>query len=159
MKQNLGGLRRTFSRGALGFTLVEILVTLLLMAAVMAFTMPSLARVWQELRMDLTIHQIHRDLRWAQEQAFRMHRDVTVLFYQDRQPYRYMVRMVGMGGKNLRYRTLPGNLDRIEAQSVQIFPDKRFRKNNHILLQKGAYQRYVYYYTTGRSRVVKKALE
>ncbi|MGM9526243.1 MAG: prepilin-type N-terminal cleavage/methylation domain-containing protein [Peptococcaceae bacterium] len=143
-------------RSEKGFTLAEMLVVLVLLTILCTAVAPSLYRNWQQATMDFAIQQLHRDLRWAQWEAGSKQKKMTVTFYRDRQPYRYVIRYAGQP-LNLRYRTLPGSLDKLEAQTIIIETDKRFQKNGHVLLQKGDCKRYVYYYQTGRSRVTKKA--
>ncbi len=143
-------------RSEKGFTLAEMLVVLVLLTILCTAVAPSLYRNWQQATMDFAIQQLHRDLRWAQWEAGSKQKKMTVTFYRDRQPYRYVIRYAEQP-LNLRYRTLPDSLDKFEAQTIIIETDKRFQKNGHVLLQKGDCKRYVYYYQTGRSRVTKKA--
>ena len=137
-----------------GFTLSELLVVLLLLALLWTMALPSLQHRWQAVLLDGAAQQIHRDLRWAQQIAVREQKTVAISFFQDRQPYRYVVRISGQL-PYLRDRTLPNRLTKLEAQTILIRADKSFQKNGHILLQKGEEQRYVYYYQTGRSRVAR----
>lgn len=140
-----------------GFTLPEVLVTLLLLALLCACTVPSLLQSWQQVTLDVATQQLHRDLRWAQRLALQEQRKVTVTFFQSKQPYYYVVRCAGQS-KNLRRRVLPDKLENIEAQTIIIQTDRTFQKNGHIMLQKGENQRYVYFYQTGRTRLTKKAI-
>lgn len=140
-----------------GFTLPEVLVTLLLLALLCACTVPSLLQSWQQVTLDVATQQLHRDLRWAQRLALQEQRKVTVTFFQSKQPYYYVVRCAGQS-KNLRHRVLPDKLKKIEAQTIIIQTDRTFQKNGHIMLQKGENQRYVYFYQTGRTRLTKKAI-
>lgn len=137
-----------------GFTLPEIITVLLLITLLFSFAVPSLMDSWQQVRLDCTIQQLHRDLRWAQREAVKEQRKIAVTFYRDRQPYRYSIRYTGTV-TNLRYRTLPIKLDQMTAQTLTVNPDKTFQKNGHILFRKGVHERYVYYYQTGRTRVTK----
>lgn len=137
-----------------GFTLPEVVVTLLLLALLFAFVMPSLQQCWQQVVLDVAIQQLHRDLRWAQQMAVREQKRVTVLFFLNEKPY-YVVRYAGV--ENLRRRELPDKLQKIEAEAIIIAPDRTLSKNGHILLQKGESKRYVYYYRTGRTRISKGA--
>ena len=137
-----------------GFTLPELLVVLLLLALLYLMALPTLQHSWQAVALDGAAQQIHRDLRWAQQIAVREQKTVAISFFQDRQPYRYVVRISGQL-PYLRRRTLPNGLTKLEAQTILIRADKSFQKNGHILLQKGEEQRYVYYYQTGRSRVAR----
>lgn len=139
-----------------GFTLPELIVVLLLLALLWTMAMPSLQHSWQAVMLDGAAQQIHRDLRWAQQIAAREQKTVAITFFQDKQPYRYVVRIPGQF-PYLRDRTLPTRLTKIEAQTILIRADKSFQKNGHILLEKGEEQRYVYYYQTGRSRVARRA--
>ncbi len=138
-----------------GFTLPEVVVTLLLLALLFALAVPSLQQCWQQVVMDVAIQQLHRDLRWAQQMAVREQKRVTVLFFRNEKPY-YVVRYAGV--ENLRRRELPDKLQKIEAETIVIAADRTLGKNGHILLQKGEIKRYVYYYRTGRTRVSKQAI-
>ncbi len=138
-----------------GFTLPEVVVTLLLLALLFALAVPSLQQCWQQVVMDVAIQQLHRDLRWAQQMAVREQKRVTVLFFLNEKPY-YVVRYAGV--ENLRRRELPDKLQKIEAETIVIAADRTLGKNGHILLQKGEIKRYVYYYRTGRTRVSKQAI-
>jgi len=138
-----------------GFTLPEIVVTLLLLALLFALAVPSLQQCWQQVVLDVAIQQLHRDLRWAQQMAVREQKRVTVLFFLNEKPY-YVVRYAGV--ENLRRRELPDKLQKIEAETIVIAADRTLGKNGHILLQKGEIKRYVYYYRTGRTRVSKQAI-
>lgn len=138
-----------------GFTLPEIVVTLLLLALLFALAVPSLQQCWQQVVLDVAIQQLHRDLRWAQQMAVREQKRVTVLFFLNEKPY-YVVRYAGV--ENLRRRELPDRLQKIEAETIVIAADRTLGKNGHILLQKGEIKRYVYYYRTGRTRVSKQAI-
>ena len=138
-----------------GFTLPEIVVTLLLLALLFALAVPSLQQCWQQVVLDVAIQQLHRDLRWAQQMAVREQKRVTVLFFLNEKPY-YVVRYAGV--ENLRRRELPDRLQKIEAETIVIATDRTLGKNGHILLQKGEIKRYVYYYRTGRTRVSKQAI-
>ena len=140
-----------------GFTLPEVLVTLLLLALLCAFTVPSLLQSWQQVTLDFAIQQLHRDLRWAQRIAWQEQKKVTVTFFRSKQPYYYVVRYAGQP-QNLRRRVLPNKLKKIETQTIVIQTDRTFQKSGHILLQKGEEQRYVYFYQTGRTRLTKKAI-
>lgn len=139
-----------------GFTLPEVVVTLLLAALLCAIAAPSLQQSWQQVVLDVAIQQVHRDLRWAQQMAVREQKKVTIFFFvNEKQPY-YVVRYSGV--ENLRRRELPAGLQKIEAESIVIAADRTLVKNGHVLLQKGEMKRYVYYYRTGRSRVSKHAI-
>jgi len=137
-----------------GFTLPELLVVLLLLAVLFTMIAPSLGRSWQRVMMDVTIQQLHRDIRWAQRQAAREQCMASITFFRDKQPYRYVVR-VSNKPNYLRRRELPDRLSKMEGQTILIQADKRFLRNGHVLLQKGEEKRYVYYYQTGRSRVTR----
>lgn len=137
-----------------GFTLPELLVVLVLMSVLFMMVVPSFSQSWQQLSLDYSIQQLHRDLRWAQRIAAREQKQVSITFFQDQQPYRYVVRLSGQSSF-LRKRILQNQLQRIETQTILIKTDKSFQKNGHILFQKGEEQRYVYYYQTGRTRLTK----
>lgn len=140
-----------------GFTLPELLVVLVLMSILFMMVVPSFAQSWQQLSLDYSIQQLHRDLRWAQRIAAREQKQVSITFFQDQQPYRYVIRLSGQSNY-LRKRILQNQLQCIEAQTILIKTDKSFQKNGHILFQKGEEQRYVYYYQTGRTRLTKTAI-
>ncbi|MBR5319546.1 MAG: prepilin-type N-terminal cleavage/methylation domain-containing protein [Peptococcaceae bacterium] len=137
-----------------GFTLPEMLVVLLLIGLLSGLAVPLMMDSWQQVRLDYAIQQLHRDLRWAQREAVKEQCRVTVTFYRDRQPYRYVIRYAG-NPVNQRYRELPAGLDQLTSQTLTIEPDKEFQKNGHIMLRKGEHERYVYYYQTGRTRITK----
>lgn len=137
-----------------GFTLPEVLVVLALTAVLFTMVVPYFTQSWQQISLDFAIQQMHRDLRWAQRMAAREQQQVSITFFQDKSPYRYVVRFSGQT-VYLRKRTLPKQLERMEAKTILIKADKSFQKNGHILFQKGEEQRYVYYYQTGRTRITK----
>lgn len=139
-----------------GFTLPELVVVLAVLAILLSFAAPSLLQSWRCVVLDGAIQQVHRDLRWAQQIAVQEQKTVSLTFFQDQQPYRYVVRISG-NPTYLRRRILPDRLTRMEAQTILVRADKSFQKNGHILLQKGEEQRYVYYYQTGRSRITRQA--
>lgn len=138
-----------------GFTLMEMLVVLLLLSLLGGMMVPSLWDSWQQVKLDCAVQQLHRDLRWAQREAAREQHKVVVTFFRDREPYRYIVRFAG-NPVNLRRRELPRGLDQLTTTTLTIDSEKRFQKNGHILLQKGAHKRYVYYYQTGRTRITRQ---
>lgn len=78
-----------------GFTCVELLVVLLILSLLFCILLPSFGQSWQQISMDAAILQLHRDLRWAQQLAAREQKTVSVTFFQDKQPYRYVVRVSG----------------------------------------------------------------
>ena len=139
-----------------GFTIIEILTTVTLMALLLTLIMPSLKQSYQQLQMDAAIQTLHKDIRWAQRLADQEQKRVMIQFHRDAQPYRYVVTVSGnkVSSKEVK---LPDNLAKIEAKTIIISPDKTFQNNGHVLIQKGAIRRYVYYYQTGRSRVTAKA--
>lgn len=140
-----------------GFTLPEILVSLVLLALLCTCAVPSLLQSWEQAVMDVTIQQLHRDMRWAQRNAVKNQRDITITFFSNGSTEYYVLRY---GGKSevLRKRILPNGVEIKERQVISILKDRTIRRNGHILLQKGDSKRYVYYYRTGRTRITKKAL-
>lgn len=135
-----------------GFTLPELMVVLIVMGLLLSMVMPSLTQSYLQLEMDAAITQLHKDIRWAQRLADREQTRVSIMFYRDSQPYRYVIRLSG-DATILRKRTLPDGLSTLTAATIFIEPDKTFQKNGHVMLEKGDSKRYVYYYQTGRSRV------
>ena len=133
-----------------GFTLPELLVVMIVICFLISMCIPSLQTGWRKVTMDTTVQQLHRDIRWAQRMAESEQKTVTITFFKDKQPYRYIVRMTGTG--ELRRRELP-RLDSMTSQTIQLNADHTIQKNGHILLQRGKERRYVYYYQTGRTRI------
>lgn len=133
-----------------GFTLPEFLVVLIIIGFLLSMCVPSLQTSWRKVTMDTAIQQLHRDIRWAQRIAESEQKPVTITFFKDKQPYRYIVRMTGAG--ELRRRELP-RMDSMTSQTIQLNADHTIQKNGHILLQRGKERRYVYYYQTGRTRI------
>lgn len=138
-----------------GFTLLEMITVMLLLSCLLVCVMPTIQQSFYQVQMDTAIVQLHRDIRWAQKLADQKQCRFSVTFFQDKQPYRYIIQNVS---DRVRWKTveLPDHLTNIEAKTIFIEPDRTFQKNGHILIQKGEIQRYVYYYQTGRSRVTKK---
>ncbi len=137
-----------------GFTLPEMIVVLLLITLLFSFAVPSLIDSWHQAQLDFAIQQLHRDIRWAQREAVRTQHRMVLIFYNDVEPYRYVVRYDG-NPKNLRRRELPIGLSMPKMKRIFINVDKSFDKNTHILLQRGEHNRYVYLYQTGRTRITK----
>lgn len=135
-----------------GFTLVEMIVAIVIMLLLTIFAMPSIQQSYQQFQLDAAIIQLHKDIRWAQRIAEQEQEKVSIMFFQDKQPYRYVIQKVN-NNAYLKTVELPNNLTHIKAVKIFINPDKTFMKNGHVLIQKGEIQRYVYYYQTGRSRV------
>lgn len=135
-----------------GFTLVEMIVAIVIMLLLTTFAMPSIQQSYQQFQLDAAIIQLHKDIRWAQRIAEQEQEKVSIMFFQDKQPYRYVIQNVN-NNAYLKTVELPNNLTHIKAVKIFINPDKTFMKNGHVLIQKGEIQRYVYYYQTGRSRV------
>lgn len=133
-----------------GFTLPELLVVLAIIGLLLSMSVPTLDNSWKKVSMDTAVLKLHRDLRWAQQQAESQQKTVTITFFKDKQPYRYIIRMTGVG--ELRRRELP-KLDTLTAQTIQLNVDRTIQKNGHVLLQRGKERRYVYYYQTGRTRI------
>ncbi len=135
-----------------GFTLIEVVVTVVIMSLLMTLAMPAIKQSYTQLQMDTAIIQLHKDIRWAQKLADREQGKISIMFLQDKQPYRYAIQWVS-GGTRIKTVELPDNLTDIQATAIFINPDKTFMKNGHVLIRKGEIRRYVYYYQTGRSRV------
>ena len=135
-----------------GFTLLEVIVTVVVMSLLATLAMPTIQRSYNQIRLDTAIVQLHKDIRWAQKLADREQGQVSITFFQDKQPYRYVIQTVS---DRIRVKTveLPNGLTAIQATTIFINPDKTFMKNGHVLIRKGEVRRYVYYYQTGRSRV------
>lgn len=137
-----------------GFTMTEMLVVLLLISLLLGMAAPSLMDIWQQVQLDFAVQQLHRDIRWAQREAVKEQCRMAVMFYIDREPYRYSIRFAGQT-VNQRYRKFPSGMEVVKSQTLRIECDKRFHRNGHILLRKGEHERYVYYYQTGRTRITK----
>jgi len=135
-----------------GFTLIEMIVVLSIMAILMSMVMPAIQENYRQFEMDAAIHKLHKDIRWAQSIADREQKRVTVGFYVFKQPYQYVIRISG-DSTVLRKVELPNHLTKTSTKTILINPDRTFRENGHVLLQRGEVSRYVYYYQTGRSRV------
>ena len=135
-----------------GFTLLEVIVTMVVMALLATLAMPTIQKSYDRFRLDTAIVQLHKDIRWAQKLADREQGQVSITFFQDKQPYRYVIQTVS---DRTRVKTveMPNGLTAIQATTIFINPDKTFMKNGHVLIRKGEVRRYVYYYQTGRSRV------
>ena len=135
-----------------GFTLLEVVVTVVVMSLLATLAMPTIQKSYNQFRLDTAIVQLHKDIRWAQKLADQAQGQVSITFFQDKQPYRYIIQTVS---DRTRVKTveLPNGLTKFQASTIFINPDKTFTKNNHVLIQKGEVRRYVYYYQTGRSRV------
>ena len=135
-----------------GFTLLEVIVTVVILSLLATLAMPTIQQSYTRLRLDTAIVQLHKDIRWAQKLADQEQGKISITFFQDKQPYRYVIQRVS---DRTRVKTveLPDGLTSIQATTIFINPDKTFMKNGHVLIQKGAVRRYVYYYQTGRSRV------
>lgn len=139
-----------------GFTFIEVITTITLMALLLAMVMPSLQQSYQQLQMDVAIQTLHKNIRWAQRLADKEQKRVHIRFYPSEEPCRYEIYFNGTT-VCLKEETLPDGLTKTELKSIIIRPDKTFKNNGHILIQKGDITRYVYYYQTGRSRVAAKA--
>ena len=135
-----------------GFTLIEVVVTVVIMSLLMTLAKPAIKQSYTQFQMDTAIIQLHKDIRWAQKLADREQAKISIMFLQDKQPYRYAIQWVS-GGTRIKTVELPDNLTGIQATAIFINPDKTFMKNGHVLIRKGEIRRYVYYYQTGRSRV------
>ena len=135
-----------------GFTLLEVIVTVVILSLLLTLAMPTIQQTYSRFRLDTAIVQLHKDIRWAQKLADREQGKISVTFFQDKQPYRYVIQRVS---DRTRVKTveLPDGLTAIQATTIFINPDKTFMKNGHVLIRKGDVHRYVYYYQTGRSRV------
>lgn len=139
-----------------GFTLVELIAVLALIAILFAFAMPVIQQCFVQLQMDTVIVQLHRDIRWAQRLADQHQKTVNIHFLRTSPAYQYGILLSGES-QYMKKVYLPEHLTRMTAQSIIIEPDRSFRKNGHVMLQKGEIRRYVYYYQTGRSRVTSVA--
>lgn len=135
-----------------GFTLLEVIVTVALLSLLTTLAMPTIQQTYTQFRLDTAIVQLHKDIRWAQKLADKEQGQISITFFQDKQPYRYVIQRVS---DRTRVKTveLPNGLTSIQASTIFINPDKTFMKNGHVLIRKGDVRRYVYYYQTGRSRV------
>lgn len=139
-------------RKQLGFTLIEVLIVLVIISLLTAYMAPGIQQSYNQFRLDAVIVQLHNDIRWAQQLADQEQKSVTIHFLRETNNNQYGIVVSGSPTYS-RKRKLPNDLTYLKAQSIVIEPDKTFRKNGHILLQKGDICRYVYYYQTGRSRV------
>ena len=146
-----------FKNKPYGFTLCEMLVVLVILAFLTALLTPTFLDAWQQIRMETVMQQLHRDIRWAQEQAEQEQRQITIVFFCDKQPYRYIIRFSGQA-TYLRRRELPDRIEKMEAKTIVIPKVRQFQKNGHVLFQKGGWKYYVYYYQTGRTRICKTAV-
>lgn len=135
-----------------GFTLVEVITVVVLMSLLISFAMPMIQHSVVRFQMDAAIIQLHKDIRWAQRLADQQQKAVNINFLRISPAYQYWIAVSG-SGVYLKKVSLPAGLTKMTAQSIIIEPDKTFRKNGHVLIQKGDVSRYVYYYQTGRSRV------
>ncbi|MBP3625139.1 MAG: type II secretion system protein [Peptococcaceae bacterium] len=135
-----------------GFTLIEVVVTVVIMSLLMTLAMPAIKQSYTQLQMDTAIIQLHKDIRCAQKLADSEQSKISIVFLQDNQPYRYIIKYAS-GGGYIKTVEFPDNLTGFRASTLFINPDKTFKSNGHVLIQKGEIRRYVYYYQTGRSRV------
>ncbi len=136
-----------------GFTLVEMVVVLLLISILLSFAVPLLMDGWHQAQLDFMAQQLHRDIRWAQQEAARSQKQMNFMFIKSASSTIYAVRYTG-SSTNLRRRDLKA-ADKIVNQAIRVYPDKTFLRNGHIMLQKGEHKRYVYFYRTGRTRITK----
>ena len=140
------------SKQTAGFTLLEVIVSVVVMSLILTVVLPTIQQSYQQLRLDTAIVQLHKDIRWAQKLADREQEQISIMFFQDKQPYRYVIQRVS-DRTRVKIVELPDGLTAIQATTIFINPDKTFMKNGHVLIRKGEIRRYVYYYQTGRSRV------
>lgn len=139
-----------------GFTLIEMITVILLLSCLFMFVMPTIQQCYYQIQLDAAIIQLHKDIRWAQKLADQNQCQFSVTFFQDKQPYRYVIRDLG-SNVLLKKVAFPDHLTKIKANTIFIESDRTFQKRGHILIQKGEIQRYVYYYPTGRSRITTRA--
>ncbi len=135
-----------------GFTLIEVIAVIALIAILLTLAMPTIQQCYFQMQLDTAMIQLHKDIRWAQRLADQYQKTVTIHFLRTAPAYQYGI-MVSGEPQYLKKVYFPENLTQMTAQSIAIEPDKSFRKNGHIMIQKGDVRRYVYYYQTGRSRV------
>ena len=139
-------------RQTAGFTLIEIIATVMILSLLATLAMPAIQQCYHRLQLDTAIVQLHKDIRWAQKMANKEQGRFTIMFFQDKQPYRYVIQRVS-DRVYVKRVELPNGLSAFKASTIIIYPDKTFKNNGHVLIQKGEVSRYVYYYQTGRSRV------
>lgn len=139
-----------------GFTLAEMVVVILLIGILLGLSVPSLIDGWHQVQLDFAIQELHRDIRWAQREAAKNQCRMQITFYQSDK--KYVIRRAG-NPANLRKRELKTKLDTMAANSIIIEKDKRISRNGHVMLAKGGYERYVYFYQTGRTRITKTPTE
>ena len=135
-----------------GFTLLEVIVTVVVMSLLITLAIPTIQQSYHRLRLDTAMVQLHKDIRWAQKLADREQGQISITFFQDKQPYRYVIQRV-TDRTRVKTVALPDGLSAIQATTIFINPDKTFMKNGHVMIRKGEIRRYVYYYQTGRSRL------
>ena len=135
-----------------GFTLIEMIVSIALMGVLSAMIMPSIQQCVTQVQMDTAIVQLHKDIRWAQRLADQKQKTVNIHFFRTTPAYQYGILLSGEPQYAKRV-YFPKNLSKMTSQTIVIEPDQSFRRNGHIMIQKGEIRRYVYYYQTGRSRV------
>lgn len=135
-----------------GFTLIEIIAVIALIAILLTMVMPTIQQCYFQVQLDTAIIQLHKDIRWAQRLADQHQKTVTIHFLRTVPVYQYGIMMAGES-QYLKKVYFPAHLTQLTAQSIVIESDQSFRKNGHVMIQKGDVRRYVYYYQTGRSRV------
>ncbi len=135
-----------------GFTLVEMITVVTLISLLLTLAMPTIHKCYIQIQMDTAIIQLHKDIRMAQRLADQTQKSVNIHFLRTSPAYQYGIVVSGEAQYTKRV-YFPENLTQMTSQSIVVEPDRSFRKNGHIMIQKGDICRYVYYYQTGRSRV------
>ena len=67
-----------------GFTLIEVVVTVVIVSLLMTLAMPAIKQSYTQFQMDTAIIQLHKDIRWAQKLADREQSKISIVFLQKR---------------------------------------------------------------------------
>ena len=139
-----------------GFTLVELVVVLAIMAIIGAMVYPEVSRYLAREQFLSAVYQVHSDLRLAQQTAKREQYPVRLAFNPTSEGHlTYAVYLLDTEHTVVKKVELaPGiNIDYVQDTQVDFMEDGHVASNGHLMLYQGQWRRYIYFYQTGRVRI------
>lgn len=139
-----------------GFTLMELVVVLAILAVMGALVLPQFAQRLTEERFVSAVYQVHSDLRLAQEAAKREQCSVKVNFYPlDKMQIAYVIYFMDMEHTLIKKAELPPGIkiDYTQDTFVDFGENGHVDHNGHIVFKQEKMKRSIYFYQTGRVRI------
>lgn len=142
--------------GKRGFTLMELVVVLAILTIIGAVVLPEFSQRLAQERFLSVVYQVHSDMRLAQETAKREQYPVRVSFKPVNKTQNiYIIYLQDDKQTLVKKVDLPPGVDVDYSQDseVDFMEDGHVKHNGRLRLYQGKWQRFFYFYQTGRVRI------